>query len=99
MRYIKWYMVCGGLAQSVEQRNHNPSVAGSIPAPATTIFQGTVEKKSTVPFFCAGNLKALKSRQGHNLRPAGGALRTVTFQVAARIYHPSVLWFCALPLF
>ena len=54
MRYIKWYMVCGGLAQSVEQRNHNPSVAGSIPAPATTIFQRTVETISTVLFFCGG---------------------------------------------
>ena len=54
MRYIKWYMVCGGLAQSVEQRNHNPSVAGSIPAPATTIFQGTVEKNQRFLFFVRG---------------------------------------------
>lgn len=51
MRYIKWYMVCGGLAQSVEQRNHNPPVAGSIPAPATTIFQRTVVP-SNGSFFC-----------------------------------------------
>ena len=57
MRYIKWYMVCGGLAQSVEQRNHNPSVAGSIPAPATNDIQGTVEKING-SFFCARNSMA-----------------------------------------
>lgn len=51
MRYIKWYMVCGGLAQSVEQRNHNPPVAGSIPAPATTIFKELLFQ-ATVLFFC-----------------------------------------------
>ena len=52
MRYIKWYMVCGGLAQSVEQRNHNPSVAGSIPAPATTCFLTVLQKTVFfIPFF------------------------------------------------
>lgn len=30
-------LVCGGVAQSVEQRDHNPRVGGSIPSPATTL--------------------------------------------------------------
>lgn len=34
---IKDYGFAGGLAQSVERRNHNPCVVGSNPSPATII--------------------------------------------------------------
>ena len=30
------FYACGGIAQSVEQRNHNPCVVGSIPAATTS---------------------------------------------------------------
>jgi hypothetical protein len=45
-------IVCkaGRIAQSVEQRIENPRVAGSIPAPATSIYKGLV---FTRPFFHA----------------------------------------------
>lgn len=47
----------GGLAQSVEQRNHNPPVAGSIPAPATTC-------KKRQPFPAGFFLRSIRRKGG-----------------------------------
>lgn len=33
--FLKVENLSGGIAQSVEQRDHNPRVGGSIPSPAT----------------------------------------------------------------
>lgn len=39
---IKYFEFDGGLAQSVERRNHNPCVVGSNPSPATIFLSSLV---------------------------------------------------------
>ena len=60
----------GGLAQLVEQRNHNPRVGGSCPSPATMFAEATFRSGAAVAQVTVNHLVA-----GSN--PAFGAtLRT-----------------------
>ena len=61
--------VVGWIAQLVEQRTENPCVAGSIPAPATTVNQQKqafceYHPKAGKKAFCAWTNFGLKSQRG-----------------------------------